>query len=75
MTKETPATRGTGAEDAGDRGLPASDRRGLLRHDRPTYARLEHLEEVIDRFAAYGQTTTSIMQSTPVADRGLAPES
>jgi Lrp/AsnC family leucine-responsive transcriptional regulator len=33
---------------------------------------VEHLEEVIDRFAAYGQTTTSIMQSAPVADRGLA---
>jgi Lrp/AsnC family leucine-responsive transcriptional regulator len=35
---------------------------------------VEHLEEVIDRFAAYGQTTTSIMQSAPVADRGLALE-
>jgi Lrp/AsnC family leucine-responsive transcriptional regulator len=33
---------------------------------------VEHLEEVIDRFAAYGQTTTSIMQSAPVADRALA---
>lgn len=33
---------------------------------------VEHLEEVIDRFAAYGQTTTSIMQSAPVAGRGLA---
>lgn len=33
---------------------------------------MEHLEEVIDRFTAYGQTTTSIMQSAPVADRGLA---
>jgi Lrp/AsnC family leucine-responsive transcriptional regulator len=35
---------------------------------------VEHLEEVIDRFAAYGQTTTSIVQSAPVADRGLAVE-
>jgi Lrp/AsnC family leucine-responsive transcriptional regulator len=35
---------------------------------------VEHLEEVIDRFAAYGQTTTSIVQSAPVTDRGLAVE-
>ena len=33
-----------------------------------------HLEEVIDRFAAYGQTTTSIVQSAPVSDRGLRLE-
>ena len=33
---------------------------------------VEHLEEVIDRFAAYGQTTTSIVQSAPVASRGVA---
>jgi len=32
---------------------------------------VEHLEEVIDRFAAYGQTTTSIVQSSPVPTRGL----
>src|SRR4051812_8371069 len=30
-----------------------------------------HLEEVIDQFAAYGQTTTSIMQSSPVPRRAL----
>jgi Lrp/AsnC family transcriptional regulator, leucine-responsive regulatory protein len=35
---------------------------------------VEHLEEVIDRFAAHGQTTTSIVQSAPVAARGLALE-
>ncbi|MFZ0091374.1 MAG: Lrp/AsnC family transcriptional regulator [Solirubrobacteraceae bacterium] len=35
---------------------------------------VEHLEEVIDRFAAYGQTTTSIVQSAPVPSRGLALE-
>jgi Lrp/AsnC family transcriptional regulator, leucine-responsive regulatory protein len=35
---------------------------------------VEHLEEVIDQFAAYGQTTTSIVQSAPVAGRGLALE-
>jgi Lrp/AsnC family transcriptional regulator, leucine-responsive regulatory protein len=35
---------------------------------------VEHLEEVIDRFAAYGQTTTSIMQSSPVPARGIALE-
>jgi Lrp/AsnC family transcriptional regulator, leucine-responsive regulatory protein len=32
---------------------------------------VEHLEEVIDRFAAYGQTTTWIVQSPPVPPRGL----
>jgi Lrp/AsnC family transcriptional regulator, leucine-responsive regulatory protein len=30
-----------------------------------------HLEEVIDAFASYGQTTTSIMQSSPVDGRPL----
>ena len=33
---------------------------------------VEHLEEVIDRFAVYGQTTTSVVQSAPVPPRGLA---
>jgi Lrp/AsnC family leucine-responsive transcriptional regulator len=32
-----------------------------------------HLETIIDEFAAYGQTTTSIMQSSPVPRRALAP--
>jgi Lrp/AsnC family transcriptional regulator, leucine-responsive regulatory protein len=32
---------------------------------------VEHLEELIDRFAPYGQTTTSIVQSSPVPRRGL----
>lgn len=32
---------------------------------------VEHLEHVIDRFAPYGQTTTSIVQSSPVPARGL----
>ena len=31
-----------------------------------------HLEEVIDSFILYGQTTTSIIQSSPVARRGPA---
>jgi Lrp/AsnC family leucine-responsive transcriptional regulator len=31
-----------------------------------------HLEELIDRFIPYGQTTTSIMQSSPVPGRGPA---
>jgi Lrp/AsnC family transcriptional regulator, leucine-responsive regulatory protein len=31
-----------------------------------------HLEEVIDRFAPYGQTTTSLVQSSPVPARGIA---
>ena len=35
---------------------------------------VEHLEEVIDRFAALGQTTTSIVQSSPVAARPIALE-
>ena len=33
---------------------------------------VEHLEQMIDAFALYGQTTTSIVQSSPVAGRGLA---
>jgi Lrp/AsnC family leucine-responsive transcriptional regulator len=32
---------------------------------------VEHLEEVLDRFVAIGQTTTSIVQSSPVPGRGL----
>jgi Lrp/AsnC family leucine-responsive transcriptional regulator len=32
---------------------------------------VEHLEEVIDRFAAHGQTTTSVVQSAPVPARGI----
>ena len=32
---------------------------------------VEHLEEVIDRFAAHGQTTTSVVQSAPVPRRGV----
>jgi Lrp/AsnC family transcriptional regulator, leucine-responsive regulatory protein len=31
-----------------------------------------HLEEVIDHFVALGQTTTSIVQSSPVPVRGVA---
>jgi Lrp/AsnC family transcriptional regulator, leucine-responsive regulatory protein len=31
-----------------------------------------HLEELIDSIAVYGQTTTSIMQSSPVPGRGIA---
>jgi Lrp/AsnC family leucine-responsive transcriptional regulator len=30
---------------------------------------VEHLEQLIDRFTALGQTTTAIVQSSPVADR------
>src|SRR3954465_14804436 len=33
---------------------------------------VDHLEEVIARFVPYGQTTTSIVQSSPVPARGLA---
>jgi Lrp/AsnC family leucine-responsive transcriptional regulator len=33
-----------------------------------------HLEEVIDRFAVFGQTTTSIIQSSPVPQREIALE-
>src|SRR5712691_8342646 len=35
---------------------------------------VEHLEEVIDRFLPFGQTTTSIIQSSPVTARGVALE-
>ena len=33
-----------------------------------------HLEEVIDRFTVLGQTTTSIMQSSPVPGRPVSLE-
>ncbi len=33
---------------------------------------VEHLEQVIDRFTPFGQTTTSIVQSSPVPTRGVA---
>ena len=33
---------------------------------------VRHLEEVVDRFVAFGQTTTSIVQSSPVPARGVA---
>ena len=33
---------------------------------------VEHLEEAIDRFVPYGQTTTSIVQSSPVPARAIA---
>jgi Lrp/AsnC family leucine-responsive transcriptional regulator len=33
---------------------------------------VEHLEEVIDRFVAFGQTTTSIVQSSPVPARAVS---
>ena len=32
---------------------------------------VEHLEEVFDRFTPYGQTTTSIIQSSPVPARAV----
>jgi len=32
---------------------------------------VEHLEELIDRFTRYGQTTTSIIQSSPIRGRSL----
>lgn len=35
---------------------------------------VEHLEEAIDRFTPYGQTTTSIVQSSPVPSRGVSLE-
>jgi Lrp/AsnC family transcriptional regulator, leucine-responsive regulatory protein len=34
---------------------------------------VEHLERVIDRFTPWGQTTTAIMQSSPVRRRPLQP--
>src|SRR5262245_61783308 len=33
---------------------------------------IAHLEQVVDRFTPLGQTTTSLIQSSPVASRGLA---
>jgi len=36
---------------------------------------VEHLEQLIDQFAAFGQTTSSTMQSSPVPRRGLSLQS
>jgi hypothetical protein len=50
--------------------VPADHRRGryiATAHIRDD----EHLEEVIDHFAALGQTTSSIAQSSPVPRRGI----
>ena len=33
---------------------------------------VDHLEELIDRFTPFGQTTTSVVQSAPVSPRGPA---
>jgi Lrp/AsnC family leucine-responsive transcriptional regulator len=33
---------------------------------------VEHLEELIDQFVVYGQTTSSIMQRSPVPGRGVS---
>jgi Lrp/AsnC family leucine-responsive transcriptional regulator len=33
---------------------------------------VEHLEQVVDRFTPFGQTTTSLIQSSPIPARGLA---
>ena len=33
---------------------------------------VEHLEEVIDAFAFFGQTTTSVMQTSPVPRRAVS---
>ena len=35
---------------------------------------VEHLEEVIDAFAFYGQTTTSVMQTSPVPRRAVTDQ-
>jgi Lrp/AsnC family transcriptional regulator, leucine-responsive regulatory protein len=34
---------------------------------------MTHLEEIIDQLVTFGQTTTSIIQSSPVQPRGIAP--
>jgi Lrp/AsnC family leucine-responsive transcriptional regulator len=36
---------------------------------------VQHMETVIDALAAYGQTTTSVMQSAPVPRRGVSTTS
>ncbi len=34
---------------------------------------MTHLEEIIDQLVTFGQTTTSIIQSSPVPLRGIEP--
>lgn len=35
---------------------------------------VEHLEQIVDLLAAFGQTTTSVVQSAPVPRRGVSLE-
>jgi len=43
-------------------------------HGDTRHVDVTHLEELIDRFVVLGQTTTSIVQSSPFRRRGLALE-
>ena len=57
-------------EHAAGRRMPPHHRRGLLHHEGHVQA-LDGLDRMLDRFLAHGQTTTSLIQSSPVLPRGL----
>ena len=61
------ATARESAEVVECRRITGEDCYVMLAHVRS----VEHLEELIDRFAAHGQTVTSIVQSAPVPPRGI----
>jgi hypothetical protein len=50
--------------------MPPHQRRGLLPDQNPAGA-IDDLETILDRFLTYGQTTTSIVVSTPVPPHSL----
>ena len=56
--------------DARGRRVRAHHRRGLL-PAAPACARMSELEPVLDRFTPFGQTTTSLVHSSPVPRRPL----
>ena len=55
-------------------GLMLIDPDQLLRNVADSDGRVDHLEELIDRFTPFGQTTTSVVQSAPVPRRGPVVE-
>ena len=65
--KQVAAVARESAEVVECRRITGEDCYVMLAHVRS----VEHLEELIDRFAAHGQTTTSIVQSAPVPPRGI----
>jgi len=49
--------------------MPSNHRRRLLHSQGFIYPEIASLDRVLDRFLVHGQTTTSIVQSSPVPPR------